>query len=808
MALPVDVNQALITAQKFCAKAETNNLMRKAPASAKMTLAYTAKASQSNQNSFYVFNRGEKAGFVIVAAEDRAGDIIGFTDKGDFNYSIIPCNMKAWLDEYSRQIDFIIANPGIAKASKRKAFDKNLEPLLGEIIWDQGSPYNDKCPLLGGGYSSEHCAVGCVATALGQVMYYNRWPEKGVGSHSYVDPGTGETRSADFGSTTYKWDDMLPYLTDDSPAAAKDAVSTLLYHVGVGVNMQYGSSSGAYSTDEAIALINYFNYDKGSRYLARDYYGASEWEKIVLNSLDNGHAVIYNGATKNNEGHCFVCDGYNTEGYFHINWGWSGISNGYFLLSALDPELQGTGGSSGNLAFNYYQDMVVNIQKAQEGSETFYEFYADALGKNRTKDLRSKPIKLVAKNVCNYSTGPAVVSLDYVVINKDSQVVARTTSSAETIEALDGYKSFERSLQLPDSLKEGKYKAFLIFDKKNSKEDHKVRFPASTSKYFTINLTADSAFISDEGGTNLSVTKMTFNPDTIEAKKSSTITATVSNAEDEVDGFVYFTITNTKDASTVVHSKKKPVSFYGKGTVDLTFKQTIDVPGGKNYKLAFYFQTSQMGFDGINISADTTICINGKPKDSKLSLYAPAYFDNHETVIPKNKIVLYAPIQNDGGDYKGKIVANISENSYVVAAIDTVDVSIPEGESKVITFTGKYLDGKVGNAYRTAFVDLTKQYGWLSPTSNAYIDFTLGDDVNDAIKNAVTDNSVSISMREGTIFISTENKLLSAEVYSAAGQMVNKSLFSNSVNMNNTPSGIYMIVVKTDKGVKITKIMK
>jgi hypothetical protein len=119
---------------------------------------------------------------------------------------------------------------------------------------------------------------------MGQVMYYNRWPEKGTGSHSYYDQGSGKTLSAQFDSTTYKWDDMLPYVTEESSQAAKDAVSTLLFHVGVSVNMTYGESSGAYSTDVAPALTTYFGYDKSARYMVRDFYSSQEWEDILKNS--------------------------------------------------------------------------------------------------------------------------------------------------------------------------------------------------------------------------------------------------------------------------------------------------------------------------------------------------------------------------------------------------------------------------------------------------------------------------------------------------------------------------------------------
>jgi hypothetical protein len=807
-AMPVDANQAKITAQKFCAQAVTNNIMRKASASATMTLAYTAKTKLGNNNSFYVFNRGAKDGFVIVSAEDRAEEIIGYTDKGDFDYASIPANMKVWLDGYSRQIDFIIAHPDMAKAAKRKATKKNVEPLLGEIMWDQGTPYNDKCPYYDTYYGQERSATGCVATAMGQVMYYNRWPEKGTGSHSYYDQGSGKTLSAQFDSTTYKWDDMLPYVTEESSQAAKDAVSTLLFHVGVSVNMTYGESSGAYSTDVAPALTTYFGYDKSARYMVRDFYSSQEWEDILKNSLGNGHAAIYDGATANDEGHSFVCDGYNTEGYFHINWGWSGVSNGYFLLSALDPELQGTGGSSGSLAFNYQQDMIVDIQKAKEGSEMVYEMYAEDLLNKEVKQKRSKSVTLAATNVYNASTGPVEVSFGYAVVDRDSQVVARTSSESIVLDKFYGYDKFENQLQIPSDMKEGTYRAYLIYNKKNSKEDNKVRVLQTKSQYFTIVVTADSVFITEKARPTLEISKLTIAPDTLKENEQSTFTAKIKCYDADFNGKIYFIVSDANNQQNGAKSEKQQVTIKNNKETEVTFTQTLGLPGGDNYKLAFYIARSADGKGDTKILPDTTINIKKMIKLPKISLYDKAYFKDHKTTILKENIAFYVPIQNEGGEYKGKIIAMITEKGFNAAAIDTIDVTIPEGGKTMLEFKGAFPDGVVGNSYSTCIYNLQDTMANVTPNEYANVDFILTDAVHDGINTNVTDNSVVISMTNGMINIATANKLLSAEVYSAAGQMVNKALFSNTVNMNNTPSGTYLIVVKTDKGVKIKKMMK
>lgn len=326
----------------------------------------------------------------------------------------MPDNMKAWLESYQSQIEWAIANGIDATPVKSAVKRDNITPLI-QTRWDQGSPYNDLCPVYN---ESEHtrCATGCVATAMAQIMKFHEWPVKGKGSNSYrcynytygIDFGT---LSMNFGDTTFDWANMTDRYNSSSTQEQKDAVATLMYACGISVNMGYGPSSGAQSTEPAWAFVNNFDYDKGTTYYLRDYFSGSEWEEMMYNELAARRPIMYDGVTDNREGHEFVCDGYR-DGYFHINWGWGGMSDGYFLLSALDPGVQGTGGATSG--FNFQQGATIGIQRPVNGSKdgamlaATRAFYTDkeTYRRNETFQIRNREyVYLPAKGQINVRLG-------------------------------------------------------------------------------------------------------------------------------------------------------------------------------------------------------------------------------------------------------------------------------------------------------------------------------------------------------------------------------------------------------------------
>lgn len=302
-------------------------------------------------NGLYVFAGTQ--GYVVVSADDSGAPLLGYSDVGTFNPDSLAPSMKAWLESYADQI-YRGAEAGVVyRGVKSRVTRQKVSPML-TTTWDQTSPYNNLCPLDGG----VRTYTGCVATAMAQVMNYHKWPVKGTGSNSYS--WNGQTLSMDFSTVTFDWNNMpancnAAGVTD----AQKNGVATLMKACGYAVNMDYGTvDSGASSLMMVKALCENFGYSKGGGWARRCFYTTDEWENLVYNELTTSGPVLYDGESGSG-GHQFVCDGYDGEGYFHINWGWSGMSDGYFMLSALDPESQGAGGSLSG--YNFNQGIAVNV---------------------------------------------------------------------------------------------------------------------------------------------------------------------------------------------------------------------------------------------------------------------------------------------------------------------------------------------------------------------------------------------------------------------------------------------------------------
>lgn len=344
--------------------------MFKASAASGIKLAYTVEAD--NFNSCYIFNRGNGNGFLVVAADDAVTPLLGYSETGSFDPENIPANMKAFLEGYSAEIRWASSHPDRIRARKASPERAAVSPIC-TTTWSQSEPYNLDCPIMG----SYRAVTGCVATAMAQIMKAHNWPEKGVGSNSYTVKynEVNYDVSSDFSAHTYDWGNMAdayPQSTSGTEAQ-RAAVAQLMYDCGVAVNMAYSPyASGADGTMASLALVNHFNYDKGMRQLFRDNYYLNEWNDLAYAEVAAGRPTLVCGSNSEG-GHAFVCDGYSSDDYFHINWGWNGMSDGYFLLSVLDPEQQGIGGSSDG--YSNGQRMAIGIQPPTGTSEPVVNLY-------------------------------------------------------------------------------------------------------------------------------------------------------------------------------------------------------------------------------------------------------------------------------------------------------------------------------------------------------------------------------------------------------------------------------------------------
>lgn len=327
-----------------------------------------------SQESYYVFPNANSKGFTIVSGDDRLPEIVGYSSQGSYDENNLPEGFISFMKAYQNLYNKV--NLGDAEALKNLAEIKAwrnkknasaetssaVAPLLGNIEWDQTSPYNNMCPR----YDSVHvAATGCVATAMAQVMAYYKYPKQlKADIPGYVNRWNGipmEIPTITREEGIYDWDNMLPKYNKEANATQqqKDAVAKLMYHCGAAVQMTYGPESAA--SVSASKLAKYFGYDADLMMdLSRSSFTLDKWMQIIDTELAAGRPVLYGGQASDG-GHQFICDGIDGEGLYHINWGWSGSQNGYFDLSLLNPEKGGTGSGNSTEGYNRLCSMTIGI---------------------------------------------------------------------------------------------------------------------------------------------------------------------------------------------------------------------------------------------------------------------------------------------------------------------------------------------------------------------------------------------------------------------------------------------------------------
>ena len=377
----------------------------------------TVPSTVASFDGYYIVNRGSDQGFVIVAADDRAYTILGYSDKGSINLATAPEALTDWLQTFSNEIQHIGNKTSVYPLSDKKY--QGVSPLLGETAWNQGYPYNQLTPHYVG---TTNAATGCAATAMAQIMYYHRYPAQGRGQNSFHTSQYNMSLSIDFSQSIYQWQSMKPVYGEWDSQDSREAVAVLMRDCGYAINMDYGAVSGAAPDAWPKALIEYFDYDRGLSNRYRANYTHEEWNEIIRRELDAGRPV-FAGGFANSGGHAFVFDGYDEDGLIHVNWGWGGVSNGYFRTSALTPAIQGTGGADGG--FNARQSIITGIQPACEGSELTPEFYSSETVKATpatTSKTTSVALKLTGK-ITNGGFCDAIVDFGFGVYDENNELV-------------------------------------------------------------------------------------------------------------------------------------------------------------------------------------------------------------------------------------------------------------------------------------------------------------------------------------------------------------------------------------------------
>ena len=352
-------------------------------------------------DGYYAFNVGTDDGFVLVAADDAArSTVLGYADTGHFNYDELPDDARWWLALYDDQVKAV--SEVVTQAAARRGGDDAVSsgpaatlpyPNRGAIVvaplltttWEQSGIFNTYCDdAVQAGVDTENAPCGCLALAAAQIMNYYEWPVQGTGSNSYSYTYGNKTISVSGSfAHTYDWDHMRDtygyngynfyysekdnkyYYSSKQPlgvtAEEEEAVAVLVRDLGIAFNMEYKQSgSGAVARRAAVALSTNFGYSRSMAIHDRAIYSTRQWDDMLRAELDSDRPVLYGGSKESGTGHAFVCDGYDDAGYFHFNWGWRGRGNGYFLTSALNPNLSDLGAAGE--AYCASQNVITGIE--------------------------------------------------------------------------------------------------------------------------------------------------------------------------------------------------------------------------------------------------------------------------------------------------------------------------------------------------------------------------------------------------------------------------------------------------------------
>ena len=422
----------------------------RAPSMADIKLSHAEASSKvAGANDYYAFNI-TGGGFVIVSGEDRTTPVLGYSDKGSIDFNNLPAPVKDLLDSYKREIEYLQTYTGndlVPVTNTSLKAGTGVEPLI-KTTWGQEMPYYLQCPI----YQGEYCVVGCVATAMAQVMKYWQYPTSlpSIARYYCYDIG-GYVPALSATTVDYSlmldsychWDwDNSQLVQDVYTDEQAQEVAKLGRYCGQAVQMGYSpEGSGAYTTSQLSAMKT-FGFTNASRISKSSGwssgYSTSQWEAILKEDLDAGRPILYSANDPSAGGHAFICDGYNSDNYFHFNFGWYGTCDGWYVSTALNM----THRDGDALKFNSGHEIVYKVE-----APTYFSIDAESLDANSNLLVLGEQLNAVAQNVTfrsSYSTFGLAFSLtdesgtrhatgDMINVNKASFVQGSNVEGAITL---------------------------------------------------------------------------------------------------------------------------------------------------------------------------------------------------------------------------------------------------------------------------------------------------------------------------------------------------------------------------------------
>lgn len=792
----------------------------RAPAAGELKLAYTA--AKDGLNTIYVFNRASDRGYMLVAADDVVdGLVLGYADRGTFDATNMPENLRGWLDLYTDQIAYAAANGGKILSAPARASYTDIAPLV-KTLWDQGEPYNNLAPTDDRGY---RCYTGCVATAMAQVMNTYQYPAKGIGENSYYIPSLEKSVSFDFANTTFDWANMLNEYTASATEAQDNAVATLMAAAGVSVDMGYGlNSSGAFSPNVPPALIKYFGYANSVHFSYRKYYSMPVWMDMIYNELQGGYPLYYSGqAADGSGGHAFVLDGYRaSDAFVHINWGWSGMSDGYFRITTLDPGMQGAGGAGAG--FSDSQGAIFSLRKPYEGSVVYPNLSQDEnFGTKSSEYLRGQAdfVRFTGKINCTALADINVTLGVRLMPAEGGEPVYIWKGSAQTVKEDGSIGQFEiRYTSFPTS---GKYTVTSVF----KYNDQVYDMPIAVGQVRSLSLQAEAnrlVFTPIVEAPALTATDIVLDGP-LYAGKYAKFTAKVTNNGAEYFGKVNLAFTGAGNTTQIYATIAGP-------TIDLTDGESEEIEfvgSAPTDVLTPDTYVAVVTEDGQFLSEKVKFTLKPAPAgEAKLALISQKCLNTYgglgTSVLPYivtgNPVTVQGIFECISGEYfADQLVFWVSYDGGQYWSGNPSDVvSIYEGQKATvnISFTDNSLVD--GEKYQGAFM-------WLTETDNVdyyenldgkkmqsfYFRINSAAGVEDVVAETET---VSVYPNPATdvATVKAGAAITSVEVYSMSGSLVLSTPCNGDetvdLDVTSLNAGIYILRANTNAGSVTTRLIK
>lgn len=681
---------------------------------------FARSANPSDGEPFYVFNAEGNRGFVIVSGDDRTTEIIGYSKTGHLDMEQMPDNLKWWLDGYVRQMEALGTSAKPAEKFMTRGADswKAVSPLI-KTQWNQYEPYNLMCP--DGNYvdyyevgydANNRCVTGCVATAMAQIMYYWKWPNGCDAIDSYPtgyyddDWNFIETnRVKGLPATTFKWDKMKTVYTSGEMGEAADAVAELMRYCGQAVNMDYGTDGSSAGILPYI-MARYFGFGKNARQVVRSLYSLSVWENMIYKEVSEERPVLYGGSSISG-GHQFIVDGYDGKGLFHMNWGWGGMSDGYFVLSLANSDEVGAGGGTSADGYSVDQHAIIGLMPDDGEPEKplFYGgFYQDLEQDVFTRGATSEDFTDVAipGYVFFEYNDPNIQPDEFTCTFRAAWGLYQNGSMLKVLGATDPITTGNNYVEdnknpfsLGSDLADGKYQLRPIYLLDGSSDWQLCEMP--NDDYGSPMIVFADAVISGNKLTlressgniytsNITVNEVTYSPSELEVGKPVEVTVNLTNNGDAFQELLFL---SCGSENTVVCGS---VEAGQTGNVRLHFTPTK--AGTMTLKISTdYEATDVVWSEAVTVEAAKPHSLSGKMVIDN--------FDEDKMVLSGTTLKVTAQITNKGvNDYDNVIELDLYKNTdpssdsfggpFVMSK--SVMATIPVGETREVDFVIKDLN--------------------------------------------------------------------------------------------------------------------